>query len=225
MKAEQRKELETNALADRVGRMVTKLKTGQNNKTLILCVLGGAVLVVVFFFWMKSRGVGRFENAERWSDLEDGAGPYMDRLLKEHGATNQGKAATFQYAWTILWNRGVQLLGHGPAEALKMLDAAERVYDDLAKECEGDPVWQPEALYALAIIEETRTIRDRKHLELALDRYKELADKHKDSAYGKMAAARVEVLENPQSRDAILLFYQGLQQDFHVRDEKLPPLK
>ncbi|MCI0376070.1 MAG: hypothetical protein L0215_00540 [Gemmataceae bacterium] len=225
MKAEQRKELETNALADRVGRMVTKLKTGQSNKTLVLFVLGGIVLAVVFFLWMKSRSVGRTENAERWSELEDGARLYMDRLLTEHANTNQGKAANFQYAWMNLWNYGLQLLGHAPGEALKMLDLAERKYDALAKECEGDPVWEPEALYALAVIEETRTIRDRKHLALALDRYKELADKHKDSAYGKMAAKRVEDLETPQTRDAILLFYHGLQQDFGVRDEKLLPLK
>jgi hypothetical protein len=225
MKAEQRKELETNALADRVGRMVTRLKTGQNNKKLVLFVLGGVVLAVAFVLWMRSRSVSRYEASERWVELEDGAGPYMDRLVKEYGGTNTGKAAIFQYAWSFLWNRGILLLGHGPAEGLKVLDEVEKIYDDLAKECKGDPVWQPEALYALAVIEETRTIRDRKHLDTALERYKKLAEKHTDSAYGKMAAKRVEVLEDAQKREQVLNLYAQLQRSFRVEQTNLDPLK
>jgi hypothetical protein len=197
MKAEHRKELQTNILADRMGRMVQGLKE-RPKKRIFLYVVLGIVVVVGLLIFSRIRATSALDESDRWSWLEDSFQPEMDKLRKDYPETNAGKAARFQYAWLALWDVGEKILGGEPVEGLGNLDVAESLYLKLRKDCEGDPIWEPEALYGLAVIEETRAIRlkDRdKHLADALKMYKNIGDKHKSSARGKLAAQRAEALE------------------------------
>jgi hypothetical protein len=197
MKAEHRKELQTNILADRMGRMMQSLKE-RPKKRVFLYVILAAIVVVGLFIFSRIRAASAQEESDHWSWLEDSFQPEMDKLRKEYPETNAGKAARFQYAWLAIWDVGEKILGAEPVEALGNLEVAESLYLKLRKDCEGDPIWEPEALYGLAVIEETKAIRlkDReKHLSEALKMYKNLADKHKNSGRGKLAAQRAEALE------------------------------
>src|SRR5207302_9600216 len=78
----------------------------------------------------------------------------------------------------------------------------------------------PEALFAQAVIEETRIIKDDDKWKSALAAYKEVADNHKDTAFGKLAAKRVEVLENNDKRRELLITYQDLRHEF-IRENRL----
>jgi hypothetical protein len=210
MKAEHRKELQTNILADRMGRLVQRIKERPKKRVFLYVVLA-AVIIVGLFIFFRFRSSTALEESERWAWLEDGFRPFMDELRDKYPETNQGKAARFQYAWLALWDVGGKILGGDPVEALGNLEVAEHLYLKLKKDSDGDPIWEPEALYGLAVIEETRAIRLKgraEHLTEAMKQYKNLAEKHKNSARGKLAAQRAEVLE--KRTQEIIDFYDDL---------------
>jgi len=197
MKAEHRKELQTNILADRMGRFVQRMKERPKKRVLLYVVLV-AVIVVGLFLFFRIRSSATLEESEHWSWLEDGFKPYMDTLFEKYSETNAGKAAWLEIAWMEAWDKGVKILAGDPVVAFQHIDAAEEMYTILRKRCSDDPIWEPEVLYGLAFIEETRAIRlkDRdKHLAEALRQYKNLADKYKNSARGKLAQQRAEAIE------------------------------
>ena len=218
MKAEHRKELETNVLADRVGRLVQTVKAGPDRR-FILYTLLVVLAVVVLFIWLRARSLSRTENADRWYFFEDGSPSALRELsqLPETANTNPGRASRFQEAYRRLWFNGIKLLGVNPAEVLlQTLPDSEREYQLLAEECKNDPVWLPEALHALAVIEETKTLLDSKYLKKAQAMYEDLAAKHKDTAYGELARKRAEQLAKDKTRDEIEKVYVSLANHFNV---------
>ncbi len=218
MKAEHRKELETNVLADRVGRLVQRVKHRPQRRA-ILYLLAIVVVAIGIFIFVNMRKNAALEASEHWRELEDGWGPFVENLIAKYPQTNPGKAAQFQVAWFLTWDRGLVTLGRSPVTALRSMDEAAKRYRRLADECSGDPVWEPEALYALAVIEETRAIRflERdKNLDRAKAMYLKVADKYKDSAHGKMAAKRARLLADKGKE--IAEFYAEL--DFRLDIER-----
>src|SRR6266700_1921512 len=104
MKAEPRKELETNALADRMVHLVQRVKTQQRRTTLYWAIMV-AVLFIVLFVAIRWHYTTRADSSHRWVGLEIGARkmyfpdvPGLADLSKEYPETNQGKAARFQEA-------------------------------------------------------------------------------------------------------------------------------
>jgi hypothetical protein len=231
MKAEQRKELETNALADRMGHLVQRVKTQQRRTTLYWFLMVAGLLIALFlvFRWYQT---SRTDNSRRWVGLEIGARtmyfpetPGLDALTKDYPETSQGKAARFQVAWFFYWELGIKRLGIESGDALKKLETAGALYTKLAEECADDPVWEPEALYALAVIEETRSVQEIKvaeHLEVAKKRYEDLLKKHKESARGKLADQWLKDYEDPDKRLALESFYTEMRATLNIRDPILP---
>jgi hypothetical protein len=211
MKAEHRKELETNILADRMGHLIQRMKH-RPQRRVFLYVIAGLIVVVGLFIFYNMRKTAAAEASERWRWLEDGFRPYIDQLKAEYKDTNEGKAARFQYAWLAAWDEGLTLLGASPVDAFRDLEVAESYYKSLVEDCAGDPVWEPEAMYALAVIEEARALRakDRKNtLVRAGALYKKVAEKYKDSAHGKSAKKRAKLLE--EKGKEIEEFYDSLE--------------
>lgn len=222
MKAEHRKELETNVLAARMGRLVERMKTRPKRRMMLYVILGTVAVVGLFIAYRIHREKIR-ERSERWVMLEDGFRPYIDLLKHDYPETNPGKAARFQYAWLAIWDLGLKILGTDSARALENMEAAESMYLLLKKDCVDDPVWEPEALYSLAVIEETRAVRQKersKHLDNAQSMYQELAKKYKNSAHGKDAARRAEILD--KDRQQIVRFYEELQNRLAIPEEAPP---
>lgn len=209
MKAEHRKELETNILADKVGRMITGAKQGPSRSSVWYVVL--AVLVVVALFVVYRVIVNRSEAASKaWMLLEDGNPSSFEEGQLWSDPGNPGKAARFQMAWQDLWFKGIKFLGANPAVAKRALEESAVVYESLAKSCKGDPVFEPEALYALAVIQETRAIDDREKLVLALSMYKDVVKSNRKSAFAELAQKRIDELEDPEKLLQIQRFYQDL---------------
>jgi hypothetical protein len=224
MKAEHRKELETNALADRVGRVVQGMKQAPQKRTVLWMLLAGVAVIIVLFFWR--RGVQQAEdNSKYWMVFADGFGPNLQQLVKEEPQSNQAKAVEYESNYAILRDM-LRFLATEPKLVLANLDTIELRYRELAKLCQDDKVLLPEALFAQAVIEETRIIKDDDKWKAALTAYKEVAEKHKDSAFGKLAAKRVEILENSDKRLELLNVYRDLRIEF-VREDRFgvePPL-
>ena len=219
MKAEHRKELETNALADRMGRVVKGMKSAPQRRTLLYLLLVGAAVVVIWMI-IRARDFRQSNQSELWLQFEDGAGPSIATLAKDP-KTPQGRAAYLQLAFYEAWNSGMRRLATNPSQALVDLDESERAYKELKTQVREDKVYGPEVLYALAVIEEARIMNKREFWTAARDTYKELADKFGTSAYGKIARQRLEIFENETKRNDVLDLYQDLHVTF-VRDEKLP---
>jgi hypothetical protein len=222
MKAEHRKELETNALAERMGRVVQGIKQKPQKRTMLWMVAAAVVVVIILFFWR--RGVQRAEeNSRNWMILGAGSGQNLEFLVKEDPQSNQAKAVEFESRYAI-FRYLLERLTTDPNIVLANLDNLAQGYRELEKLCKDDKVLLPEALFAQAVIEETRILKDDDKWKSALAAYKVVADNHKDSAFGKLAAKRVEVLENNDKRRELLLTYQDLRREF-VREDRLtvPP--
>ncbi len=221
MKAEQRKELETNALADRMGHLVQRMKTQPRRSTLYY-VLGGIAVMVIVFLIARWFQVSRQENSQRWFMINNGTKTYLEQLAVKEGETNPGKAARFQFAWMLYWEGGVKRLGVGNgSEAITRMDEAAELYKKLAQECASDPFWEPEALYGLAVIEETHAIQNLDALDSAKKLYEDLATKHKDSARGKLAADWVANYDNKEKKEQLQQFYQEMHTALGIVDPAL----
>jgi hypothetical protein len=213
MKAEHRKELETNILADKMGRLITGAKQGPSRGLVFYLLIGLGVAVVAFLIyrWMVTSST---RASELWLGLEDGDREVMAALRKTGGADNPGKVALFDAAWEQLWIGGIKRMGVNPTLALESIKNAEAMYTDLAKVCENDPVFHPEALYGLAIIEETRLVEKPNRdagVALVIEKYNAVSKANKESAFAKSARERVDQLEDENKSREILRFYMELE--------------
>jgi hypothetical protein len=209
MKAEHRKELETNTLAEGMGHLVQRIKERPRRNTFGY-VLVGVAAGIVLILALRYSHMSRQDAADRWAALEDGRKQRLEELIRSAPDSNAGKAARLERSWINFWEDGMRALGRNPKLAFMQLDKAFKDYEEAAKLCEGDPTFEPEALYAMAVIEETRAIEDRKHLDSARDMYEKLATKYDSSAFGKMAGERVATLKDDKKRTELVQFYQNL---------------
>jgi len=215
MKAEHRKELQTNTLADNLGRMIQGGR--QMNRRTVLIVVALVVLVGGYYVWrmiqnnvISSQAVAMFViDQGNWQELES-------EVIKGNPDSKASKLAQFQIAWLLLWKEGIEPLASKPFQAKRGLDMAQKMYQDLAELSEGDPVLSAEARYSLALIEESlaateltpATRNDR--VGNATKLYGQLAtdDNLKDTAHGKQAKARAEYLE--KNRAQVVAFYDQM---------------
>jgi hypothetical protein len=211
MKAEHRKELQTNALADRMGRVIQRMKTrpSKNSVLTVVLVVILVLAVVLFFFTRQSR---RTNESRLWTQF---AGGHLERLLElsqpPYSLTNQGKGARFEVAWFQLWELGIKAIPAQASVALQRVKKAQQEYRELAEECKDDPVLGPEALYNIAVAEEAHAIKDQeKHLKAALAAYREVVERYPNSAHAKSAKQRADELSTPESYRRIREFYEEL---------------
>lgn len=235
MKAEHRKELQTNLLADRMGRMVQRVRGGPSRRTVLWIVLA-VVVVIVYVGFTIYRANQRATVSTNWTLLAEEyitaatpkGGITQNPWVVEYRDTNASLAARYQFAWLRLWGghadrigvQGLKYLLSDPVRALANIKEAEKEFIALSEDCKDDPILAPEAAYALAVIEETKTVEDRAYLDKAIARYKSVASKFKDSAAGKAAAQRADYLE--KNRVPVEEFYVFMNQRLPVGPGMLP---
>jgi hypothetical protein len=192
MKAQHRKELQTNALADRMGRLIESAKAGPNQTMLII---GGVILVIllIIFGWRYYSKVSSQTRSDLWlkveeaSDLED-----IEKIAKESPNTVPGRVARLQWART-LYRQGIEKLYSvtDRDNAQKNLEDARNLYDQLAKELTDSPVMVQEAMMGSAKARES--LGD---LDSATAAYNKLAKDFPKSALGKEAEDRAKQLQD-----------------------------
>jgi hypothetical protein len=229
MKAEHRKELQTNLLADRMGRMVQRVKGGPSRRSLLWIALA-VLVVIVYLGWTLYRSNQRAIVSTNWLLLGEqyitAPGKTRGTLdlsgwVKESPDTSSALAARMQLVWSaFLWDEGIKAMGANPDIALLRLKAAEKYYEQFGEECKDDPILAPEAAYALAVIEESKTVENRDFLDKALARYRGVASRFRDSAAGKAAQQRVDYIE--KNRGSVEEFYAFMNRRLPVRPDMLP---
>jgi hypothetical protein len=102
-----------------------------------------------------------------------------------------------------------------PGSAMETINVAQKEYRALAEETKDDPVWGPEALYGVAVAEETLAVEAKdveEQLRKAQNRYKDVVDKFPTSARGKAAKKRLEDLKDNDRWIEITDFYKRLSE-------------
>ncbi len=191
MKAEHRKELQTNVLADRLGKAVQGIKEGPSRGTMLfvgVVALAGLLIFIWWYFWSTAQAA----ESARWAAWDGLTTPAaLDGFAqnKDNQGTTPGRVARFQIARISLLS-GLRELGSSRAQALENIRKAAQTYEALANESSDSPLLLEEALLGAGKANEA--LGD---VEKAKGYYKKLADTHPDSPFGKDARAQLERLE------------------------------
>ena len=224
MKAEQRKELETNTLADKMGRFMQRVKVGQR-RTFMMYFLAVAGLFVILFLAYRWWNRDAEARSMQWIMLYDGSQEHLKQLAASDAKdTPAGKAARLQEAWLDYWYFGVKKSGGDPRGALNSIKIALRTYTELVDNCKDDPTFEPQAMLGMAVSEESLAVEDVVHLKKAKTLYDELAKKYENTAEGKFAKLRHEILNDPTKNKALSKEYDELRRMLDVPRFIHPPL-
>lgn len=220
MKAEKRKELHTNELADRMGRLVQTVKSGSKSTSILI---GGLVLVALgtLAAWRYYANESYTTRSALWTRLESaGTGlPELDQLAKAQPETMPSRVARVQLARVRL-QRGLQNLyaelDTERAVAVENVEKARALYEQLARECSDVPLLAQEALMGEAKGEEAlagvpkadNPQEGRGDLNRAMELYQKLAAAYPDSFQGQAAVRRAQELR--EKREPIQALYGEL---------------
>jgi hypothetical protein len=215
MKAEHRKELQTNVLADRMGRLVQGVKSGTKSASAGAWIIGLIVLGIAVA-WYFARG-SMVSQSKAWVDLNTAQDTStLKRIALENAGTLPARTARFQQA-RLLLRQGLQLVYSSRTEALIQLDEAAKLFGELVAECSNNAVLQQEALMGAAKAEEARLMGISKKDEpdkfdaqynRALELYQRLARDYPKSYLGEAAAKHAQ--EMTDHRDKVIDFYAEL---------------
>lgn len=211
MKAEHRKELETNALADWMGRVIGTLRSGSKNTYLVtgLVVLIAAALIGGWYLIRTSRTT----TSALWLKLDSVSTPAeLDQLAKDNRGTMVARAARFEEARALL-AQGIQNLGAQTQHesALDNLERGRNLYEEMIPQSKDMPAWQREAMMGVATAEESLVGSVKNgSLDKAAEYYQRLADAFPDTFQGEAAKKRAEELRDSKTRTEIEKFYVAL---------------
>jgi tetratricopeptide (TPR) repeat protein len=192
MKAEHRKELETNKLADKIGGFVQSFKEGPSRNAVIYgSLVAVALLLFVVYRWVSSNATAN--DSARWLSWDQiSTREGLESFASENADTEQGRLARFELARLDLVDGTSKLGGFNKLEAVKSLRRAAESYEKLAGETGNPPQLTQEALLNAAKARESLGDYDQ-----AKQLYARLAREYPQSLKGKNAAEQAKELETP----------------------------
>lgn len=230
MKAEHRKELHTNVLADRIGKVVEGIRNPPSTTSVVVWVIAGlAVVTVIAWFWFSKPSQ---TSAKLWAKLdadtfnkpEDYFSELnerqvlrdLDDVSQNHARTVPGRTARFQKARFLLPQGLKNVTSPVPMEAYRQLREARDLYEKLAAECGDNQVLMQEAYLGAGKAEEALVgapdENDSKKMIGSVDRAKEFFRKARDlkpdTYLGQQAAAHYDRLE--KGGEDVVKFYADL---------------
>lgn len=221
MKAEHRKELQTNLLADRLGRFYQSLREGTwkvHPSTKAWIITGAVVAVVALLIgWRYYSGSVTKSTSAEWMQIDDATSlSDLEKIVEKDPKGKATRAARFQVA-RIYLRRGmehfVSTAPNAREDALSDLDKAAEHYATLADQAKDTPLLEQEALLGVAKAKEARN-----ELDAAREAYQKLASKYPQSVNGKEAAKRLEKLD--KDKEQVAAFYKKLDE---LAKPSLPP--
>jgi hypothetical protein len=210
--------LETNVLADRLGRFLEGVKEGPSRTTWL--VLGvGALAVVLILVWLYATQSAEATNAARWVQLDSLAtADALEDFINNNAnkGTKQLRAARFELARLTLAD-GLRELGKPLRRsiAISQLKKAAETYEKLADETGEVSLLQEEALLGAARANES--LGD---LAKAKSFYERLAKEHAKSLLARDADAALARLNDEKNAGDLKALADMLAQ---TREPSLPP--
>lgn len=232
MKAEKRHQLQTNVLADSVGRLLQGMKSAPRTRsTLVWVFVVLAVGTIILWRYGVYASLGHY--SALWSEVDNASrdpqnGPSkLVQIGDENRGTLPGRTARFEVARLYLQSgqAGIRAVWERN-DAVKRIYQALRLYRKLVKDCLDSPLLTQEAMMGIAQAEEslvsipTKTVLAKDtdtpdpddpqafDLQRALASYEQLAKLYPDSPLGKEADNRAREIE--KDRAGIEKFYADL---------------
>lgn len=231
MKAEERKHLKENELAERLGRFWQTIASGSTTNTVIWgVILVGLALAIGWRYY--SDATSRTRSAQ-WSAVEEAfTADDLERIIKENPGTVAARTAKFHLNRFRMDEALAGIGGPTREEREKAADTLVEVrdrYSDLIRESANQPELVQEAMMGVARADEVlaavpqkeNTNEPRAKLDTARTAYEELAKKYPDSFLGKQAAKRAAELADHGTQ--IRAFYNALM-EVHGKPPALPTL-
>jgi len=186
MKTERRHELQTNKLADWMGKRIDDAKP--YGRMIVGAVGLVLILSVAFLYFSKQRQADRNEGwHEYYRALEGGNQPTLRSLAQRYKNSEVGRWARFSVA-EIERNQGNVKLYDDRSESNELLTAAQTNYQEVATSARH-PFLQRRAIFGLAQAYEARN-----DLKNAEEKYREVADRWPESSIGSLASSAVQRL-------------------------------
>jgi hypothetical protein len=219
MKAEHRHQLQTNVLADSMGRLLQGMKSGPSKSSALLWVFFGLVLVVLVGWQVASWSRG--DTSALWVAVDEDIKTYdtnpakLDEFGQQNKGTIAGRTARFEAARKYFQYGQANLGSFDRASAIEKMKQARTVYAELAKECADSPLLAREALLMIAAVDEslvgTTTPDDLKaELDQAVESYEKVAREYPQGVLGEKAKTRAQELRD--SAEQAEKFYRELSQ-------------
>jgi hypothetical protein len=221
MKAEHRKELQTNYLADRMGRLVQGMRAGpQSTGSTVAWVLVSLTIGTVVVWYVAAMNSNR---SPLWVKFEEESNQRnlaaLSKLADNNPATLPARASRFQLARISLQEGLANLYSSQRDLAIKQVKNAMGWYADLSKECADDPILGPEALMGAAKAEEALVgipvgddpAKSEGNLETALGYYRKITKDYPKSFLAKAAQTRIDSLDTEKNRADAEKFYEEMR--------------
>jgi len=203
MKAEERKELQTNSLIRFFGRLKHSARGGLSRKA---AVIWGLVILalVVFIGWRIASGLSEKRNSARWVELDRASSiDDLDAFIQKNRGTVQAHAARLQQARQNLKD-GLSSLYTRRSSAADQLKEAADAYEELARQFKATPVLVQECLLGAG-----KAYEGLGDLDRALSFYNDLQKRFKDGPLAREAGRRVSEIE--KNRDELSRLNEGLK--------------
>jgi hypothetical protein len=237
MKAGHRQELQTNLLADRMGRLLQSMKTPRDTRTRVGWAF--AILIIVsVVVWQIYASATQSDHSELWLRLDaaihDSHRGATERelaiVIQDGRGTFAARAARFDQA-RLKFEEGLSpFSAFQRAESAKAINEARQIYEELIGQCADQPILAQEAMMGVAKADESligiaAPIDIKKDLNKALASYKRLAERYPQSPLGEEAQKRVSELE--AKKPEVERFYAELAESTDVGkvpDASAPPM-
>lgn len=196
MKAEHRKELMTNTLANRLGSAIQGMREGPSRGTMLFLVAAGLILLLVLV-WRYFSASAEESASARWLEWDKLTSPKeLEKFAENKDAQEHmpGRLARLAEARRALYE-GLRNLGDPVVrtEAQKNIRKAADLYDKLADELADQPLLHQQVLMDAAKAHESLG-----EIDQARKFYQQLAQKYAKTSLGEEASKqdkRVEAAE------------------------------
>jgi predicted negative regulator of RcsB-dependent stress response len=208
MKAEHRKELQTNTLSATLASWLESLRAGPTTGSVIFWafILLAIGCIVGWRYYSASALEAR---SALWTKVENATSPKeLLEIAEANPGTPAARAARFESARLQLRQGLEKILSNleiEREEAWKDVKAAEEEYGRLAAELTEHPVLVQEALFGLAKAREGQG-----NIDGALEAYEKLTKKYGETPLGKIAAEQMDKLK--ANSDQAKEFYAKLRE-------------
>lgn len=200
MKAEHRKELQTNVLADKLGRVLQNMRAGPSRGTAVLLVVAvlAVVLGLIWYYFWKSKEESTSRLWVRWNGITTPQELQNFADDKDIQGTPQSRLARFELARQKLLE-GTRKLGSSIDRdpAITSIREAGKLYEELADQVTDNPLMQQQAMLGAAKAQEALS-----EWAKAKEAYKRLQDKYPNSTLGEYAQDQLKRLsDESRTRD------------------------
>lgn len=194
MKTKRRHELQTNELADWLGKQIERLKPYSQY------LLAGSIVVVAVAGLVAYQNAGqKAKKAAAWNDYLEAANQRRPDALKEVASKHPESPAALwalQTAGDILLEEGTNLLYSDRESAQEILGKARDNFQIVLNRAEGQPMLRRRAQFALA-----KTLESLGELDQAQQHYAQLVEAAPDSVIGKLAARYLRRLKDRSTKE------------------------